>query len=625
MVHMKRGIALFCWLAALASGFPQAVEPGAAARPSGDWGGNLHGRPVIANTISIRVTAYNPPQSVDSCLEGFKAAIRYAKDAGIPSTYLLECTALREPRFVKIIKEELLTDPQCEIGPCFQVDKALIEAAGLKYTGPSDKLSGPENNHYWPVGFSAADREKLWDEFMRQWKELFGKYPRIAGGWAVDAYSLGYLHRKYGLVAAANCNDQWGTDTWTIWGAPQNHPYYPSRLNVNMPAQNRENELGIVMFRMCGLDPIYGPELTLHAPWGQFQKPGFFGAEMPYSRWFITNCTETPLSFAYIPGGQEAAWTGTGYRDQCEEIGKWVKSGRATAQTLEQTAAWFRSNYKVTPPSGYNFLSDWPDKSERCKPQGWIDSIAGFDWEKEHKSIHYSSRFYRINLFWEENDFRIRDIQLYDERCPESYYDTACPYGDVVYEALPVVNLLRWSTVKHLAGIRLVRIASGGARKPLAGGNPRLDTTDNTDLKIEWALVEGGKVHARCEEDKLSFSLSGQSQPGVWALELTWDELREPIEIQKVERDAIYCLYDGKKSNQPVGVLEDRIRSSYLGLTNKYHLDLSPWPYKVRATKGHFERWEKRAILIHPENDQIVLDLNTSKYPLAELNRKMQN
>ena len=607
------------------------IRPGHSAEPGGTtgapdgWTRNLHGRPVIANTISIRVTAYNPPQSVDSCLEGFKASIKYAKDANIPSTFLLECTALREPRFVKIIKEELLPDPRCEIGPCFQVDKALVEAAGLTYHGPADKLSGPENNYYWPVGYSAADREKLWDEFMRQWKSLFGKYPRIAGGWSVDAYSLGYLHKKYGLVAAANCNDQWGTDTWTLWGAPQNHPYYPSRLNVNMPAQNPENQLGIVMFRMCGFDPIYGPELTLHAPWGQFQKPGFFGAEMPYSRWFITNCTETPLSFAYIPGGMEAAWTGAGYGEQCEEIGKWVEAGKARAETLEQTAAWFQSTYKVTPPSGYNFLSDWPDKSERCKPQGWIDSITGLDWDKQHKSLWYSSRFYRINLFWEENDFRIRDIQVYDERCPESYYDTACPYGDIVYEALPVVNILRWSTVKHLAGIRLVKLQSDGTRKTLAGGDPRLDTTDNKDMKITWALEEGGTVEARCEEDKLSLSLTGKGKPAAWALELTWDELREPIEIQKVERDAIYYLYDGKKSNQPTGPLEDRIASSYAGIAKKYNLDLSPWPYKVGAVRGHFERPAQRVILICPAKDQVVLDLNTSKYPVADLNRKLRN
>lgn len=91
------------------------------------------------------------------------------------------------------------------------------------------------------TGYTPEERRKLVDVYMEKFKEVFGKYPTAIGSWFIDAYTLGYMYDKYGIVASCNCKDQIGTDGYTLWGGYWNQAYYPSRVNAYMPAQTRED------------------------------------------------------------------------------------------------------------------------------------------------------------------------------------------------------------------------------------------------------------------------------------------------------------------------------------------------------------------------------------------------
>src|SRR5688572_22043816 len=107
----------------------------------------------------------------------------------------------------------------------------------------------------------------MMDVYMAKFKEVFGKYPKSAGCWIIDAPTLNYLHDQYGIEAACNCKDQSGTDGYTLWGGYWNQAYYPSRLNAYMPAQSAERQLNVPVFRMLGSDPVHQYDQGIGSSW----------------------------------------------------------------------------------------------------------------------------------------------------------------------------------------------------------------------------------------------------------------------------------------------------------------------------------------------------------------------
>src|SRR6266850_8013232 len=64
--------------------------------------------------------------------------------------------------------------------------------------------------------------------------------------------------------------------------------------------------------------------------------------------------------------------------------------------TLEQLGEWFRHKYIVTPPTAVVALDDWKHENR--------------------KTVWYDSRFYRLNVLWENGHFFIRDLHCFDPK-----------------------------------------------------------------------------------------------------------------------------------------------------------------------------------------------------------------
>ncbi|MCA9240799.1 MAG: hypothetical protein KDA37_11390, partial [Planctomycetales bacterium] len=205
----------------------------------------------------------------------------------LPGTFLLQYDALTDARYQAFLKK--LPREQFEIGGWWEIPQPLVEKAGLPWRGRY-----PWDWHA-DVGFSSgytpAEREKLVDVYMADFKAVFGDYPKSVASWFIDAHSLAYMHDHYGVIASANCKDQVGTDGYTLWGGYWNQAYYPSRLNAYMPAQSAAGQINVPVFRMLGSDPIYqygraGAITSLEPVYGHA------GGSPEWVDWFLNSLTQ---------------------------------------------------------------------------------------------------------------------------------------------------------------------------------------------------------------------------------------------------------------------------------------------------------------------------------------------
>jgi hypothetical protein len=128
-------------------------------------------------------------------------------------TFLVQYDALMDPRYQALLRS--LPRDSCEIGGWWELPQPLVEKAGMRWRGryPWDWRA----NIGFATGYSPAEREKLIDVYMKDFKTVFGYYPATVGSWFIDAHSLSYMETKYHIVASCNCKDQYGTDGYTLW------------------------------------------------------------------------------------------------------------------------------------------------------------------------------------------------------------------------------------------------------------------------------------------------------------------------------------------------------------------------------------------------------------------------
>jgi hypothetical protein len=430
--------------------------------------------------------------------------------------------------YVDLLKKGL--GPEHEIGGWFEVVQPLVEKAGLKWRG---RYPWDWHSHVgFSIGYTPAEREKLADVFMADFKAVFGRYPASIGSWLMDAHLLGYLSDRYGLVSSCTCKDQWGTDGYTLWGGYWNQAFYPSRQNAFMPAQTAAAQIPVPVFRMLGSDPIYQYDAGMYDMYdgtsqADVKVQGVVSLEPVYKegggapawvRWFFDIIDKAPcLAFGYTQVGQENSFgwpaMGAGLTDQCELLEELQAKGVVRVETLESSGRWFRKNYPVTPATAVTALTDYRKEGR--------------------KSVWYQSRFYRVNLYWAGEHCRVRDIHLFNEAYAERYLKTACPSSSCMYDTLPVVEGFLWSKKDVISGLVPMTVAPDGMVSPMRGGEPSVAEEGASRLVVRWPLLAGGELVTDCAEDSVSWSRVGDA----WQLELRWSQ----------EVEAPFCGVDGRR------------------------------------------------------------------------------
>lgn len=453
--------------------------------------------------------------------------VQLVQQVNLPATFALQYDALMDTNYQNYFKQHVGTN--IEIGAWWEIPQELVEAAGLTWRGSHEWDSTADVD--FSCGYSPAERTNLVDAYMARFKSVFGYYPKTVGSWYIDEITLAYMASKYGVVASCNCKDQLGTDTYTMWGGYWNQAYYPSRINSYMPAQTQAGQIDVPIFRMLGSDPIYqygSGVITLEPVY----SPG--GGSADWVAWFMNNLIQEPsLAFAYTQAGQEndiqSGWSsiGPGLTRQVALIAVQVQAKEIQAMTLAQAGQWFGSHYSVTPPTSVVALDDWQSQGR--------------------KSVWYDSRFYRLNLLWDQGTFYVRDLHCFDENVPSGTYTNALATTYFDYQTLPVMDQGTWSgSGTNLAGMWPELISSNGGTSFLApSGLPIVRELNPTDLSVEQPLNGNGSFSLICTESNvICCGLDGQGQPLPWAWRLIGGS-QQSSAVQSISSNAIAYSYLG--------------------------------------------------------------------------------
>lgn len=461
--------------------------------------------PKIINIVNfIRLLEPRDPAITQDVL--FQTVVKQVdlmKKHHLGGTFLLQYDALMDARYQELLKS--LPKNSFEIGAWWELPQPLIEKAGLKWRGryPWDWHADVG----FATGYTPAEREKIIDVYMADFKNIFGYYPRSVASWFIDAHSLNYMYAKYKIIASANCKDQYGTDGYTLWGGYWNQAYYPSKINSYMPAQNAANQIPVPVFRMLGSDPIRQYDTGINsARQGVITLEPVYpkaGGSSQWINWFFDAFTNAPsLGFNYTQAGQENSFTWAamqkGLELQMPLIEQLKNEGKVRVETMEQSGLWFRKTYPLTPATSFTVTKD----------------IEG----SNQKTIWYNSRFYRMNVLWEDGTLRIRDIHFFNEQIADKYTTGITTTNECQFFTLPVVDGYLWSKRGNLAGLRLKAIING-KETLLNGGNPTFTNTDRQTVDIAWPLTTGGILKIKLQEKLASIQLVSD-KPLNWFFDL---------------------------------------------------------------------------------------------------------
>jgi len=482
----------------------------------------------------------------------------------LKGTFLLQYDALMDERYQGLLNG--LSRDSIEIGAWWEIPQPLVEKAGMEWRGRYPWDWHP--NIGFSTGYTPEEREKLVDVYMADFKKAFGVYPKSVASWFIDAHTLNYMVEKYHIVASANCKDQYGTDGYTLWGGYWNQAYYPSKLNSYMPAQNSENQIDVPIFRMLGSDPVRQYDTGLES-----DRQGVITLEPVYNEaggdndwvnWYLQEFINgESMEFAYTQAGQENSFTWdamkNGLQIQFPLIADLRDQNKLKVETLAETGKWFKEKYEVTPATSVTVTNDLK--------------------KSNHKTVWFNSRFYRLNLLWEDGTLRFRDIHLFDEKVESPYLTKKLESNQASFFTLPIVDGYIWSTNSNLAGLRF-NVMKDGIKYPMLGGDPVVNNQEKGKLHVSWPLDSGeGELIMNIDEKNIEIKIEGDDSLE-WFLDLTAAVKKEKLPFKNIEKNKIKCEFQGTG-------------------------------YSITALKGLFSVPEEDLIFrITPENNNIKLNFS---------------
>lgn len=522
----------------------------------------------IVNIVNfVRQIEPRPSRDIDLA-DTVKNQIEHMRMHRLTGTFLLQYDTLTDPRFI-----DLLRGSEFELGLWLEIVQPQVEAIGEEWRGryPWDWF----NDVGFLIGYEPAVRLRLIDEAMREFEEVFGYLPKSVGSWHMDAVSMNYMSEKYGIDAFCICRDQVGTDGYTMQGGYYNQAYYPSKNNMFSPANSPEMQIGTPVFRMLGSDPVYAYDY-------QVRRAEYRMEAVPTLECISNTCGGNPgwvdsyfentfsghgISFQYTQAGQENSFgwprLGPGFEYQMAHIRKQLDEGRVELMTLGEAGRWFKRNYTQTPPAAYTEFEDYHNR--------------------RYKSVWYSCRRYRANVFWDDGCVKIRDMYIFSDRLKERYLDRRCVSHACEFRNLPVMDGALYG---RDAGIYLTKQGENICWRDIA----YRETEDGCVIALE---AESGRAEIALSPEEIA----------VWS-DIKGFELTTVVDVRAAcglsgDADATFANHNNRKTElsfvTEAEVLDKRIRFVFLGVD-----------YGLTAKKGVI--LEDFRIL--PENGRIELAVN---------------
>ncbi|MGL4738912.1 MAG: FN3 associated domain-containing protein [Cellulosilyticaceae bacterium] len=502
----------------------------------------------------IRKSTYEDGIFTQEDFDTLKSEMDLLKQHQLPATYALKYDALMDERYTALIKS--MIDEKDEVAAWWEITEEMARKAGVTWKG-KDVIDLHVKAGY-SLAYLPEERKALLDVYMEDFKAVYGAYPKTIGSWVMDIVTFEYAKARYGLVGGALCRDQRGIDGFTLWGGYFNGAYYPSKVNEYMPAQTNEMQLDLPIFRLLGPDPIYNFEsgirdgadgiYTLEPAW-------ITGQDEKWVTWLL-GCVsdEEQVGYGYTQVGQENSYIwgtmGDAYEMQIRHLAQLRKENKVRVESLRDSSVWFKQKYALTPPTTYTASKDWNEK-------------FGLN------TTWYSSRFYRMSLLWDQGEFSIRDLYVFNEDYPSRYLNDYITHNESVFDALPLLDTHNWSTKEKRASIDFVEAITG---EKLKGEAPVfLSQEDDENWYVQWKLNEAREMSIVCTQNQMHFEMLQEGGTLEWMM-----RMNTLPTLEKVESQCILCRHEN-------------------------------FAYEVHAVAGTFEQVGDE-VWIRPEGDQIILE-----------------
>jgi hypothetical protein len=187
-------------------------------------------------------------------LENLQIQVGTFEKYQIPSFFALRYDVLINKNYIDYLKKEIDKFPNIiNLSLLIEITPQLAKDSGVQYHDTIDHWFEAQN--VFAIGYKKEDRKKIIDHLLKTFKDQFGYYPSLTSAWLIDTDSLNYLHEKYGVVVDQITREQWGIDTYTLYGGPPHYPYPASHNWAFIPDFMNKNPLLIV--RQTVTDPLY--------------------------------------------------------------------------------------------------------------------------------------------------------------------------------------------------------------------------------------------------------------------------------------------------------------------------------------------------------------------------------
>ncbi len=338
------------------------------------------------------------PECCDSGdIKWFRHDLEHLEKNGLVGNFALRYDALQSDNYLSLVTK----NDKNEYGALLEITPKLAEAAGVTYKSSPERWYEAQN--VFLIGYTQEERKKIIDTYMDSYQNRLGSLPKFSSAWMIDAWSLAYLKEKYGIVAHQITREQFGTDSYTLYGGPVHYPYYPSSNWALIP-QNGNTSMPLIM-RQTIMDPVfvYGDKTDSYT-----SQPNDYALRddtIEYFKHLFSQAhqQENPYTFALI--GLENTMPESvqiEYAQQLEEVGKWQKKDSSNQTvTVSDFEAWYRQNY--TQITSYEGVSH-NDSGEKA---WWITTPT-----------------YRARVRLSDSELSITDLRLYNNKFADPYLTT---------------------------------------------------------------------------------------------------------------------------------------------------------------------------------------------------------
>lgn len=329
-------------------------------------------------------------------LEHFNNQAKKLKELSLNGNFSLRYDALKDQKFIETANKY----PEHEIGGLLEIIPSLASDAGVEYLGSETKWH--EANHVFLIGYTQEQRKKLIDTYMSQFKQKFNRYPTFTNAWMIDAWSLKYLKSEYGVLAHEITREQYGTDSYTLYGGPVHYPYWPSVSWALMP-DNTTKDIMPLILRQTITDPvfIYGDNSDSYT-----SQPNDYFIRADTTDYFKHLFQQAHLqpnnSYTFALIGLENSMpenVQTEYMKQLEFLAQWQNSMNQVL-TVTDFQSRYRSVYENTQ------IYEGVAQKDTTEKAWWINTPS-----------------YRARIRLSNNTLFISDLRIFDPSIKDPYYD----------------------------------------------------------------------------------------------------------------------------------------------------------------------------------------------------------